>query len=351
MDESCDAPSLLSFGNCAGCAGKLSVELISQVVRGLPTFDDPNLLVGAEHCSDSGAYRLSDDLAILNTVDFFPPLVDDPHTFGRIAATNALSDVYAMGGEPLTALNIVCFPDRELPFDYLRRILQGGAEQVKLAGAVVVGGHSLRDTEVKYGMAITGRVDPRRMMQNTLAQPGDAIVLTKPLGTGFVTTALKQNRCPQDVYDRAVDSMTTLNGSAARIAGPLGVRAMTDVTGFGLSGHGYELASASGVTLHLEISKLPRIEGTAPLVEAGLFTRANKTNRDFVESSLRIEGEPDATGLEYAFDPQTSGGLLIAVAADRADELTNRCREEGLSAAAIIGWAEPSSEHALVLHP
>jgi selenide,water dikinase len=343
--------SLLDFGSCAGCAGKLSVDLVNQVIQGLPTFDDPNLLVGAEYCSDAGAYQIADDLAVLNTVDFFPPLVDDPYVFGKIAATNALSDVYAMGGRPLTALNIVCFPDQDLPLSMLHEILRGGGEQVKSAGAVVVGGHSLRDTEVKYGMAITGCVDPKRMMRNTQARPGDVLVLTKALGTGFVTTALKGRCCPDEVYDAAVASMTQLNRIGAEAAQAVGARAMTDVTGFGLSGHGYEIANGSGVTVHVQVSRLPKIPGTPALIEQGLFTRANKTNRAYVEDNMRIEPGVDPSALEYVFDPQTSGGLLIAVAADKCDELIHRCVDSGGAAASVIGHVEPKADASLVIEP
>lgn len=351
MSETSDEQSLLDFASCAGCAGKLSVDLVSQVLRGLPTFEDPKLLVGAEYCSDAGAYQIADDLAILNTVDFFPPLVDDPYIFGKIAATNALSDIYAMGGRPLTALNIVCFPDQQLPMSVLNQILRGGGEQVKAAGGVVVGGHSLRDAEVKYGMAITGSVDPKLMMQNAKARPGDVLVLTKPLGTGFVTTALKKQCCPSDVYDAAVASMTQLNRIGAEAAHATGVRAMTDVTGFGLCGHSFEMATASGVTLHIHVSKLPRIAGTESLIEKGLFTRANKTNRDYVEDKLHIEADVDPDGLQYVFDPQTSGGLLIAVAENRCAELVERCFEAGAQNTAIIGHVDTHSDHALVIEP
>lgn len=349
MNDTTSGQSLLDFGSCAGCAGKLSVDLVNQVLRGLPTFDDPKLLVGSEYCSDAGAYQISDDLAILNTVDFFPPLVEDPYTFGMIAATNALSDVYAMGGRPLTALNIVCFPDEQLPLDVLQQILRGGAGQVQAAGAVVVGGHSLRDTEVKYGMAITGCVEPNAMMQNSKARPGDVLVLTKPLGTGFVTTALKKRCCPTAVYEAAVASMTQLNRIGAEAATAAGVKAMTDVTGFGLSGHSFEMATASGVTLHLQVSKLPRLAGTEALIEQGLFTRANKTNRAYVEDRTRIEPDVDPKGIEYLFDPQTSGGLLIAVAADQCTNLIEECNAAGAAHASVIGRVEAASDHALVI--
>lgn len=351
MGQTTPDTSLLDFGSCAGCAGKLSVELVNSVVKGLPTFDDPNLIVGAEYCSDAGAYRVADDLAILNTIDFFPPLVDDPYTFGQIAATNALSDVYAMGGRPITALNVVCFPDKDLSLDVLHDILRGGAVQVQQAGAVVVGGHSLRDTEVKYGMAITGCVDPAKMMQNSRAQAGDVLVLTKALGTGFVTTALKGQCCPDDVYQAAVASMTQLNCVGAEAATAVGVKCMTDVTGFGLSGHGYEMANASGVSLHVQVSKLPALRGTAALIEQGLFTRANKTNREFVEGHMRIEPSVDDGRLQYVFDPQTSGGLLIAVPEQHCKELVDRCVAAGGTETAVIGRVEARSDAALVIEP
>ncbi len=235
---------------------------------------------------------MADGLAIVQTVDFFPPLVDDPFTFGRIAATNALSDIYAMNGRPITAMNIVMFPDDELPLSILGEIVRGGGSQVVEAGAVTLGGHSLRDKEIKFGLSVTGLVDPAALLTNARARAGDVLVLTKPLGTGLVTTAHKKQRCPLEVYDRAVAGMTQLNAvgrdALNEAGGPGAVSAVTDVTGFGLAGHALEMAEGSGRTIEIDVASLPIIEGTEPLAEAKFFTRASKTNREFVGDRLEI---------------------------------------------------------------
>jgi selenide,water dikinase len=315
----------------------------------LPRFDDPNLLVGAEHFSDAGVYRLAEHLAIVQTLDFFPPLVDDPYVFGQIAAANSLSDVYAMGAQPKTAMNIVGFPDDQLDLSVLHEILRGGAERVQAAGAVLLGGHTVRDSEIKYGLSVTGVVDPDRMLTNERARPGDRLVLTKPLGTGFVTTAFKKGSCPAEVIDTASRSMLQLNAAASAAALAVGAHATTDITGFGLAGHANEMAQASGVTITLDVARLPLLPGAEALARAGHVTRASKSNRKFVEPAMRISGKPDATRLEFVFDAQTSGGLLVSVAAERADELVTRCREGGASATCIVGTVEQRQEASIVV--
>lgn len=306
-------------------------------MRGLPKFDDPDLVVGCEGFSDAGVYRLREDLLIVQSLDFFPPLVDDPFVFGQIAACNALSDLFAMGARPTTALNIVGFPDDQLDLDILQEILRGGADQVQKAGAVIVGGHTVRDTEIKYGLSVTGVVEPERLLTNQAAKPGDALVLTKALGTGFVTTAFKAGKCPEDVLAAAVASMTQLNSLGRDAARAAGAKAATDVTGFGLVGHAGEMAQASGVTVVLETDRLPVLPGVPDLVRRGYRTRASDSNRNFAEPMLRIEGHPDPTLLEIAFDAQTSGGLLISVAADRAERLVEHARDAGAETACIVG--------------
>lgn len=306
-------------------------------MQGLAKFSDPNLIVGAEGFSDAGVYRLRDDLYIVQSVDFFPPLVDDPFAFGQIAAANSLSDVFAMGARPTTALNVVAFPDDSLDLAILNEILRGGAERVLAAGAVVVGGHSVRDTEIKFGLSVTGIVEPEKLLTNRAARPGDVLVLTKALGTGFITTANKARRCPADVIDGAVQSMIQLNDIGRDAAHAHGVRAATDVTGFGLAGHGRELAEASGVTVVLEIDRLPLLPGAAEMLHKGHKTRASASNRAFAEPRMRIEGNPDPERLEFVFDAQTSGGLLISVPAERADELVEYVRARGARAACIVG--------------
>jgi selenide,water dikinase len=316
---------------------------IAQVLRGgLSLPSDPNVLVATETMDDAGVYRVSNDLALVQTVDFFPPLVDDPHTYGQIAAANSLSDVYAMNGRPITVLNIAAFPDDELPMEVLAEIIRGAAERVGLAGAATLGGHTVRDKEIKFGLSVTGLIDPAELLTNAGARIGDILVLTKPLGTGFVTTAAKRQECPPAVLDRAVTQMIELNAvgrDALRAAG--GVHALTDVTGYGLAGHACEMAAAAGLTFVIETANLPVIEGARPLAISRYHTRASKTNREFLLGRLRTEAGIDPVQLEFAFDAQTSGGLLIAITADRVSHLIDQLHDRGASAAAIIGRVEP----------
>jgi len=318
---------------------------IAQVLRAGPLLHhDPNVLVATETMDDAGVYRLSNDLALVQTLDFFPPLVDDPYTFGQIAAANALSDVYAMNGRPITVLNIAAFPDDELPMEILAAILRGAAERVGLAGAATLGGHTVRDKEIKFGLSVTGLIDPAELLTNASARIGDLLVLTKPLGTGFVTTAAKRQECPQAVLDRAIAQMIELNAvgrDALRAAG--GVHALTDVTGYGFAGHACEMAEGAGLTFAIEVCKLPVIEGAEPLAVPRYYTRASKTNREFLQGRLRTEPGIDPVRLEFAFDAQTSGGLLIAIAADRVSLLIQQLRDRGASAAAIVGRVEERS--------
>jgi selenide,water dikinase len=309
-------------------------------------------LVGTETHDDAGVYKLTDEIALVQTVDFFPPLVDDPYTYGRIAAANALSDVYAMGGTPKTALNLVCYPDDKDPsLGWLGEILRGGAERCAEAGAVIVGGHTVRDAEIKFGLAVTGVIHPKKILTNATARPGDRLVLTKPLGTGFVTTAHKKNDCPPDVLQAACASMIQLNAIGASAMLDVGVHSATDVTGFGLAGHGFEMAEGSRVTLTIELSKLPLLPGVEKLVERRHFTRASKTNREYVQTGLRVEGKVDPVRLEFFFDAQTSGGLLISVPADRAEVLVQKARAGGATSACVIGEVSERGDAALIVKP
>jgi selenide,water dikinase len=306
-------------------------------VRGLPKFDDPNLIVGTDNFSDAGVYRVTDDLYLVQTVDFFPPLIDDPFAFGQIAAANSLSDAFAMGAAPKTALNIVGFPDTELELSVLEQILAGGANKVQEAGAVIAGGHSVRDREIKYGLSVTAFVAPSQLMTNAQARPGDLLVLTKALGTGFLTTAGKKHLCSESALATAIASMSQLNAGAAEAARVVGARAATDVTGFGLAGHAGEMARASGVTLRLEEGRFPSLPEALDMLAAQCRTRASTSNRDFLEPVMRIHDGVDPTRVELAFDPQTSGGLLIAVSASQAETLVDEARSRGASATCIVG--------------
>jgi selenide,water dikinase len=310
---------------------------IAQVLSNLPKTRHPNLLVGTETHDDAGVYRLTPDLAIVQTVDFFPPVVDEPYTFGRVAAANALSDVYAMGGVPVTALNLACYPDDKLDLGWLGQIIAGGAERCAAAGCTVVGGHTVRDPEIKFGLAVTGTIHPDRILTNATAKPGDVLFLTKPLGTGFVTTAAKRKKCPPELLAAAVESMVTLNKDACDAMLAVGVSAATDITGFALAGHGMEMAEGSNVTLAIDLAKLPLLAGIEAIDVTRHRTRASKTNREYTEGHTRFEGTPDARLLEFFYDAQTSGGLLISVPAAKAEELERELKARATPSAARVG--------------
>jgi selenide,water dikinase len=321
-------------------------------LRNLPKVTDPNLLVGTETHDDAGVYRLTDDLALVQTIDFFPPVVDDPYVYGQIAAANALSDVYAMGGTPKTALNLVGYPDDKDPsLQWLGQILAGGAERCQAAGAVIVGGHTVRDAEIKFGLAVTGIIHPQRILTNASARPGDKLVLTKPLGTGFVTTAHKAGDCPDDVFKTACASMIQLNDVGQQAMLAAGAHSATDVTGFGLAGHAFEMAEGSGTTLVLDLGRLPLLPGAEKLAHKPYLTRASKTNAAYVAPGLRIEGKPDPVRLEFFYDAQTSGGLLISVPADRAEALVQDLRGRGIASADVVGEVVARTDVALVVRP
>ncbi len=297
------------------------------------------MLVGTETSDDAGVFRLRPDLAIVNTVDFFTPIVDDPYTFGQISAANSLSDVYAMGGEPKTCLNLVCFPKGKMDIKILGEILKGGADKVRESGAVIIGGHSIIDEEIKYGMAVTGVIHPDKIYRNVGVQEGDVLILTKPLGTGIITTALKKGKASQESVDEAVRSMTTLNATASRVMRNYAVHACSDVTGFGILGHGLGMARGSGVTLMIESAKLPLLNSAPRLAEKGYITGGCKRNREFLEEKISIEKSIREGLIEVALDPQTSGGLLIAVAKRHASQLVEELKSSGIDAATEVGYA------------
>jgi selenide,water dikinase len=322
-DHTYVAVPLTSLSHGAGCGCKLPAAAIGPLLAGLPTSADPNILVGFHTSDDAGVYRLRDDLALVHTVDFFTPIVDDPFDFGRIAATNALSDVYAMGATPLSALNLVAFSLAELGEAVLLEILSGGAAVAEEAGVAILGGHSIEDSEPKFGMAVTGTVHPDAVIRNAGARPGDTLVLTKPLGAGAISTAVKRG-LPDAALDRAVEVMTTLNRDAATAARAAGVHAMTDVTGFGLLGHLGELVAASGLAAQIEAEAVPAIEGVIRLLSdpreravAG-GTRRNRAHAE--EFTTFADSVPDALRWLVS-DAMTSGGLLAAIPAGRASEL------------------------------
>ena len=297
------------------------------------------MLVGTETGDDAGVYRLRPDLAIVNTVDFFTPIVDDPYIFGQISAANSLSDVYAMGGDPVTCMNIVCFPKGKMDIEILGEILKGGAEKVKESGAVVIGGHSIIDEEIKFGMAVTGVIHPDKIFRNVGVQEGDVLILTKALGTGIVATALKKGKASDESVNEAVKSMTTLNAAASMVARKHSVHACSDVTGFGILGHALGMASGSGVTLVIESAKMPLLRGAPRLAEKGYITGGCKRNREYLSDKMTIDKSIREGLVEIALDPQTSGGLLLAVAKRHAAKLVEDLHAAGVTHATEVGYA------------
>src|SRR5438034_5375700 len=296
---------------------------LSSVLAPLASKSDPRLLVGRETFDDAGVFLVADDLALVQTVDFFAPIVDDPFDFGQVAAANALSDVYAMGGQPLTALNIVAFPTSELPLEVLSGVLAGGQEKVHEADALVVGGHTVIDTELKYGLAVTGKAHPNFLLTNAGAQPGDQLILTKALGNGILATAGKRGQLAADVQRTMLEWMKTLNGTASRAALALKSRCATDITGFGLLGHASHIARASNVTLSIDLDTVPVLSGAREAVRAGYVTDGSKRNADYLRDLVRWrKGTVEERAILH--DPQTSGGLLLCIKPSRAADYLSR---------------------------
>jgi selenide, water dikinase len=319
---------------------------------------DANVLVGFDKADDAGVYKISPELALVQTVDFFTPVVDDPYTFGQIAATNSLSDVYAMGGRPRNALTIVCFPDKG-DLEVLERILAGGLNKMMEAGCTIVGGHSIRDEEIKFGYAVTGTIHPERVLANSGARAGDRLILTKPLGTGVISTAIKKGKAEGSWISAAVKSMTTLNKAASEVIvtsnRPGGekrrlVAGLTDITGFGLIGHAREMAMASDVSLRLTASAVPLLPGALECVQAGFIPGGLKNNREFAECCAEFDGAVPEDVRTLLFDPQTAGGLLISVAAAAADELHAALRAKKIPAA-VIGEVVPRTKTLIAVLP
>jgi selenide, water dikinase len=330
------AVRLTELTDCGGCAAKLGADLLAEALAGLGAEavadPDPSLIAGLDPPDDAAAYRVSDDLAIIGTLDFFPPLVDDPRTYGEIAAANALSDVFAMGGRVLFALSIAAFPE-DLPRDALAEIFAGASAKVREAGGTLAGGHTIRDAEPKYGLAVIGAAHPDRLLRKGAARPGDRLVLTKPLGTGVLVSGARQGRTMDADLGIAIDGMRRLNRPASEALVSAGVRAATDVTGFGLLGHGLEMARASGTRFVFDATALPVLPGALALAAAGVETGGAAHNRRFVLPSLDVGSTVGADRLTIAHDPQTSGGLLAAVAPERVDVL-----ESALAAADVEHW-------------
>lgn len=326
---------LTQFTHGLGCACKMRPQALERILASLPAAQAPAVLVDQSRSDDAAVYRLREDLAVVQTVDFFTPIVDDPHDFGAVAAANSLSDIYAMGGKPLFALNIVGFPTQRLPLEVLDSILQGALEKAAEAGVSVLGGHSIEDTEPKYGMVVTGVIHPERVVTNSAARPGDQLVLTKPIGTGIVTTAAKRGLADASVLEEAVSWMAALNREAAKVMAEFGASACTDVTGFGLLGHLWEMTSGSGVDARIHAGSVPFLEGVPALIAANVVPGGTRDNLAFVEPHVTWEEEVSQTQKLLLADAQTSGGLLIAVAEDRLPSILEALAGNGVQGAHI----------------
>ena len=337
---------LTEMSRTSGWAAKIGPETLSKILDKLPKMESENLIVGIETSDDAAVYKLNEDTAIIQTLDFFTPMVDDPYIFGQIAAANSLSDVYAMGGKPLVALNIVCFPNC-LPIEVLGEILKGGADKVLEAGAVVIGGHSVEDNEPKYGLSVTGSVHPDKVLKNFGCKVGDVLILTKPIGTGIISTAFKGEIASKAAYDEAVKVMTTLNKYAGEIITEYEISACTDITGFGLMGHGYEMAEGSQVTLKLYSDKIPYIKEAKEYAEMGLVPEGAYRNRNYIDGKYELKNVPEWLS-DILFDPQTSGGLLVTCTKEESVKILERLNKLELKSA-VIGEIIPLGEKYIVV--
>ena len=329
---------LTKLAKCAGCGAKVGAGVLAQLLEGIRVHRDPNLLVGFDKSDDASVYRISDELALVQTVDFFPPIADDPYLFGQIAATNALSDVYAMGGEPKLCLNIMAVPE-SMPKEAVHQMLRGGYDKVYEAGALITGGHSILDDEPKYGLCVTGFVHPEKMLTNSGARPGDVLLLTKPIGLGVLTTAQKADMLSPEGLALAHRLMTTLNKSARDAMVKYEIHACTDVTGFGLLGHGYEMAQGSDVSMTIHVDAVDLIPEAVELARIGILPAGMYRNRTFAEPGVDA-GDTELARQDLMYDPQTAGGLLIAAAPQDADALLEELRG-CVPSAQRIGTVEP----------
>ena len=338
---------LTKLASCAGCGAKVGAGTLCNLLTGFQTHYDANLLVGYDKSDDASVYRVSDELAIVQTTDFFPPIVDDPFMYGQIAATNALSDVYAMGGEPKLALNIMCIPEK-MDKATVQEILRGGYAKAYEAGTIITGGHTIHGAEPIYGLAVTGFVKPENVWTNSGAQPGDVLLLTKPLGVGILTTAAKAGMVEQALLDKLYEQMSTLNKYAHDVLVNYSVHACTDVTGFALLGHSLEMAQGSGVTVHLKAQAVPYYEEAYEMADMGFIPAGAYRNRDFAESGVRVVGAVARALQDIFYDPQTSGGLLCAVPAAEAEACLAELRAVA-PGTQIIGYVTEKLDSAIYL--
>ena len=340
---------LTEMVSCSGCAAKLSAKMLSEVLRRLPVQPvNENVLVGFDTADDAGVYRLRDDLALVQTVDFFTPIVDDPYNYGRIAALNSINDVWAMAGTPITALAITCFPKEGVDPQILGEMMRGGLETLIANGVALLGGHSVDSQQIMFGYSVTGLIDPGKVATNAGARPGDVIILTKPIGTGVISAGVKFAKASEEVAAGCLATMLTPGKHAAEAMREFAIKGATDVTGFSLLGHAWEMARASNVTILIEPGSVPLLEGALELAAAGVITGADRTNREYVGDDISIaESVGKAVG-RLLYDPQTAGGMLISIAEDRAQDLLQRLREN-YPTAKVIGRVSGRTSHSIVV--
>lgn len=338
---------LTKLASCAGCGAKVGAGTLVKLLEGFQSHYDPKLLVGYDKSDDASVYAVSDDLAIVQTTDFFPPIVDDPFMYGQIAAANALSDVYAMGGEPKLALNIMCIPEK-MDKHTVQEILRGGYAKAYEAGAIITGGHTIHGAEPIYGLAVTGFVHPKKLWTNSGAQPGDVLILTKPLGVGILTTSAKADMVDVSVMNRIYKQMSTLNKYAHDVLANYTVHACTDVTGFALLGHSLEMAQGSNVTIHIDSKTIPYHLEAYELAEMGFIPAGAYRNRDFAEASVKVVGEVSRAMQDICYDPQTSGGLLLAVPESEAYRCLMELKQI-VPEAKVIGYVSEKLDKAIYL--
>jgi selenide,water dikinase len=348
-EEAAEDVQLTRLVENAGCASKISQEDLKKALSGLPRIFDSNVLVSSETCDDAGIYKLDDERALVQSVDVFTPVVDDPYLFGEIAAANSVSDIYAMGGKPLTALSIIGFPVDKLSHRVMNKMMQGGIDKLREAGTVVLGGHSIKNKEIMFGFAVTGLVHPRRIITNDKARPGDVLILTKPLGTGTISFAAQVGKAKAAWLDEIGRSMSALNRTASEIMVEAGVRAATDVTGFGLLGHLSEMAVQSGVTAEVYADAVPLFEGVLVCLRRQVISGAIERNREYASKFVERGKEVDEELETALYDPQTSGGLLMCVGAKKAEAVLKKLKKSGLAGAAIIGRIADRSDGKIVL--
>jgi selenide,water dikinase len=349
LEDSPEKVELTKFVESTGCASKINQNDLKKVLAGLPEVSDPRVLVSANTCDDAGVYKLNDEIGLVQSVDVFTPSVDDPYIFGQIAAANSLSDVYAMGGKPLTALSIIGFPIETLSHKIMNQILQGGIDKMKEAGVVVIGGHSIKDEEIKFGFAVTGEVNPSKIITNDKAKPGDVLVLTKPLGTGIIGFAGQLGKASSSAIKATSDSMTELNKVPSEIMAEMGVTTATDVTGFGLMGHLIEIVIQSGVTAEVFADQVPIFDEVLDCIQKGMISGAVERNREYASQYVSVAKEINEELENVFYDPQTSGGLLIAIKEEDAEALVTRLKERGIEHAAIIGKIVSKSKGKITL--